>query len=77
MSADMNISFLGSAKVGDVVETEAVAEKVGGSLAFVTVKISRVKEGGEGRSVVTLGRHTKYVQQARTAVGSGTGTPRG
>lgn len=59
-SVDMHISYLSSARVGDEVRIETTAERVGGSLAFVTVRIARVD--GDGETVVTLGQHTKYVR---------------
>ena len=60
-SVDMHISYLSSARVGDEVRVETRAERVGGSLAFVTVRIARVDAQG-GETVVTLGQHTKYVR---------------
>ncbi|POR32791.1 Acyl-coenzyme A thioesterase 13 [Tolypocladium paradoxum] len=68
-SVDMHISYLSSARVGDDVRIETRAERVGGSLAFVTVRIGRVDEGGE--TLVTLGQHTKYVR------GTAPATPQG
>ncbi|PHH74245.1 hypothetical protein CDD82_5034 [Ophiocordyceps australis] len=55
-SVDMHLSYLSTAAVGDEVQIEARAQRVGGSLAFVTVRITR------GQEVVTLGQHTKYVK---------------
>ncbi|KAL2213047.1 Thioesterase/thiol ester dehydrase-isomerase [Sarocladium strictum] len=60
-SVDMNISFLSVAKEGDVLEVESCAEKVGGSLSFVKIRISKVGEDGE-RTLVTVGQHTKYLR---------------
>ena len=60
-SVDMHISYLsGAAKIGDMLEVESKAERVGGSLAFVTIKIVKVE--GDTRTLVTMGQHTKYVQ---------------
>ncbi|PNY29781.1 Acyl-coenzyme A thioesterase 13 [Tolypocladium capitatum] len=60
-SVDMHLSYLSSARIGDEVRIETRAERVGGSLAFVTVRIARVD--GDGReTVVTLAQHTKYVR---------------
>ena len=53
-SIDMHISYLSSARVGDEVRIETAAERVGGSLAFVTVRITKTGEGG-AETVVTLG----------------------
>lgn len=60
-SVDMHLSYLSTAGVGDTVEVEARAERVGGNLAFVTVRICKVLEEGEKR-LVTLGQHTKFVR---------------
>jgi acyl-coenzyme A thioesterase 13 len=60
-SVDMHISYLSTAGVGDTVEIEATAERVGGSLAVVTVRISKVGDG-DVLTPVTLATHTKYVR---------------
>jgi acyl-coenzyme A thioesterase 13 len=60
-SVDMHISYLSTAAVGDELEIVSTADKVGGALAFVTVRISKVGEEGV-TTVVTLGQHTKYVR---------------
>ncbi|KAH0490770.1 hypothetical protein TgHK011_002222 [Trichoderma gracile] len=65
-SVDMHISYLSSAAgAGDEVEIVATAEKVGGSMAFVTIVISKVEvvDGEERRTIVTKGHHTKFVRQ--------------
>ena len=52
------------AGVGDQIRIEASAERVGGSLAFTSIRIVKIKGGdvhGEGETIV-LGRHTKYVR---------------
>ena len=46
-----------AAKVGDEVQVEAVADKIGKNLAFLSVKIT-LKETGE---VLAEGKHTKYI----------------
>lgn len=56
-SVDMHLSYLGTAKKGETVEVVSTAEKVGGSVAFVTVRIA------VGDRLVTLAQHTKYVRQ--------------
>lgn len=64
-SVDMHISYLSSAAgAGDVVEIVATAEKVGGSMAFVTILIYKIEgvEGAEKRTLVTKGHHTKFVR---------------
>lgn len=60
-SVDMHMSYLSTAAVGDTLEIVATAERVGGSLAYTTARISKLVEGGEPK-LVTLGQHTKYVK---------------
>ena len=60
-SVDMHLSYLGTARIGDTVEILSTAEKVGGSMGFVTVRIEKVSEDGT-RSPVTLAQHTKFVR---------------
>ncbi|KAJ3532230.1 hypothetical protein NM208_g8533 [Fusarium decemcellulare] len=62
-SVDMHISYLSTAKVGDTVEIVSTADKVGGSMAFSTIRISKVGEDGS-LTPVTVGQHTKYVRQS-------------
>ncbi|TID22301.1 thioesterase superfamily protein [Venturia nashicola] len=61
-SVDLNVSYLGSAGQGDEIEIEGKAEKVGGSLAFTSVTLYKVKEGVRG-DVIVMGRHTKFVRR--------------
>ncbi|RFU75705.1 acyl-coenzyme a thioesterase 13 [Trichoderma arundinaceum] len=64
-SVDMHISYLSSAAgAGDVVEIIATAEKVGGSMAFVTILIQKLEvvDGEEKRTIITKGHHTKFVR---------------
>ena len=60
-SVDMHVSYLSSAGAGDTVEIVSTAERVGGSLAFVTVRIDKVEADGT-RKPVALGQHTKFVK---------------
>lgn len=57
----MHISYLSTAKLGDTVEIVSKADKVGGSVAFTSIRISKVEKDG-GLKLVTLGQHTKYVK---------------
>lgn len=61
VSTDIHISYVSSAKVGDWVEIEGRASKVGGTLAFTTATISKIVEGEPG-PVIAHGTHTKYVK---------------
>lgn len=56
LSTDIHTTYVSTAKEGDLLEIEAKATKVGGSLAFTTVEI-RSPNG-----VVATGTHTKYVK---------------
>ncbi|KAF1963763.1 Thioesterase/thiol ester dehydrase-isomerase [Byssothecium circinans] len=61
VSTDIHISYVSSAKDGDVIEIEGVAQKVGGSLAFTTATIWKLVEGKPG-PIVATGSHTKFVK---------------
>ncbi|KAG6150146.1 hypothetical protein E4U37_006365 [Claviceps purpurea] len=70
-SVDMHLSFLAAAQVDDVVVVRATAERVGGNLAFVTIRINKVGgEEGEEKPVV-LAQHTKFVRGTGPARGRG------
>ncbi|KAF9971378.1 hypothetical protein BGZ73_005707 [Actinomortierella ambigua] len=58
VSTDLNVSFVSSAKQGDILSIYSRCDKVGGTLAFTTVEIKR------GEEVIALGRHTKFVRLA-------------
>jgi len=60
-SVDIHVTYQSSAKEGDEIEIEGIAEKVGGSLAFTKVNIYRVEDDERGRPVAT-GSHTKFVR---------------
>ncbi|KAH8201414.1 hypothetical protein TruAng_004414 [Truncatella angustata] len=62
VSVDIHVRYLSSAKEGDEIEIEAAADKVGGSLAFTNIIISKVVDGEVG-PIVAKGTHTKYVKQ--------------
>ena len=57
VSTDIHVSYVGGAKVGDVLGIEGRVSKVGGTMAFTNVEIK--KEGG---GIVAVGSHTKYVK---------------
>ena len=57
VSTDIHTTYVASAKVGDILEIEAKASKVGRSLAFTSVEIRH-----KGGAVVATGTHTKYVK---------------
>lgn len=63
VSTDIHTTFMSTAKLGDTLEIESQANKVGATLAFTTVEIRKRGEGDAGPSVVCTGSHTKYVKQ--------------
>ncbi|TQV92426.1 hypothetical protein V2A60_007121 [Cordyceps javanica] len=73
-SADMHLSYLGTAVGGDELEITATSEKVGGSLAFVTVRIDKIGPDG-ARTPVTLAQHTKFVRASAKNPSTGVSTP--
>ncbi|KAH7028099.1 HotDog domain-containing protein [Microdochium trichocladiopsis] len=62
VSVDIHVRYLSSAVVGDEVEIEGTAEKVGGSVAFTKVVISKVVDGVAG-PIIASGTHTKFVKR--------------
>lgn len=69
VSVDIHVTYLSTAKKGDVIEIEAAADKVGRNMAYTSIKISKV-DGGEvggeeALTVVAKGSHTKYIAQAK------------
>lgn len=61
VSVDIHVTYQSSAKDGDEVEIEGIADKVGGSLAFTKVNIFKLQDGQRSPAVVT-GTHTKFVR---------------
>lgn len=62
VSTDIHKSFVSTAREGDILEVNAQAVKVGGTLASTTVEIKKLGKDGTP-SVVSTGSHTKYVKQ--------------
>lgn len=60
-SIDIHVTYQSSAKEGEEIEIEGIAERVGGTLAFTKVNIFKVENGKRGKPVAT-GSHTKYVK---------------
>ena len=65
-SIDIHVTYIGGASIGDVIEIEAIANKVGRSVAFTTIRIYKLVDGAPGPMVATAS-HTKYISQS-TAV---------
>lgn len=61
VSTDLSVSYLSTAKVGDVLDIEGRTGKLGKTLAFTTITISKKSEGES--VIVVHGSHTKYVRQ--------------
>lgn len=59
VSTDIHVSYVSSAKSGDLLTIEGTANKVGRNMAFTTVTI--YKGDAENRSVVAHGTHSKYI----------------
>jgi acyl-coenzyme A thioesterase 13 len=63
-SIDIHVTYIGTATVGDTIEIEATANKVGRNMAFTTIRIFKLVDGKPGPMVATAS-HTKYIQQAQ------------
>ncbi|KAK3657501.1 hypothetical protein LTR56_002275 [Elasticomyces elasticus] len=61
VSVDIHVTYQSGAKVGEEIEIEGIAEKIGGSLAFTKINIYKVEDGKRGK-VVATGTHTKFVK---------------
>ncbi|KAK5169161.1 uncharacterized protein LTR77_006470 [Saxophila tyrrhenica] len=61
VSVDIHVTYQSGAKLGEEIEIEGIAERVGGSLAFTKINIYKVEEGQRGK-VVATGTHTKFVK---------------
>lgn len=59
VSTDIHVSYVSSAKLGDILTIEGNVARVGRNMGFTTVTI--YKGEGDGKSVVAHGTHTKYV----------------
>jgi acyl-coenzyme A thioesterase 13 len=59
-SVDIHVTFIGTAQVGESIEIEATANKVGRNMAFTTIRIYKLVDGNPGPMVATAS-HTKYI----------------
>jgi acyl-coenzyme A thioesterase 13 len=73
VSVDIHAEYLASASLGHEVEIEGRADRVGGSLAYTSVGIYRVRDGKRAEPLV-LGRHTKFVRGTASAPANITAT---
>ncbi|KAI5291811.1 hypothetical protein KEM54_006388 [Ascosphaera aggregata] len=62
VSVDIHVTYLTSAKVGDMLEIEATADKVGRNMAYTAVNIWKMGNGE--KQLVAKGSHTKFVANA-------------
>jgi acyl-coenzyme A thioesterase 13 len=63
VSVDIHVTYQSGAKVGDVVEIEGIADRVGRNLAFTKVTIYKCEpESGARGKIVITGTHTKFVK---------------
>lgn len=63
-SIDIHVTYIGTAQVGETLEIEALANKVGRSVAFTTIRIRKLVDGKPGPMVATAS-HTKYISQPK------------
>ncbi len=63
-SIDIHVTYIGTANVGETIEIEAVANKVGRSIAFTTLRIYKLVEDQQGPMIATASQ-TKYISQQK------------
>lgn len=61
VSVDIHVTYQSGAKIGEEIEIEGIAERVGGNLAYTRVNIFKVEDGRRGKIIVS-GTHTKFVK---------------
>ncbi|KAL4997780.1 HotDog domain-containing protein [Aspergillus recurvatus] len=61
VSTNINVDYLSTATTGDWLEIRGYANKVGKSLAFTTITISKCTSSGDN-TLVAQGSHTKYIR---------------
>lgn len=62
VSVDIHVTYLSTATVGDIVEIEGTATKVGRNLGFTNVTITKMKDGKPDQLIASAS-HTKFVRQ--------------
>jgi acyl-coenzyme A thioesterase 13 len=65
-SIDIHVTYCGGAQIGDTIEIEAVANKIGRSIAFTTIRIYKLLADDTPGPMVATASHTKYIQQHKT-----------
>ena len=71
VSADIHISYVSTAREGDVLEIESWTSKVGKNMGFTMVEIRRVTADGERKGVVATGSHTKFLNYVQSSEANG------
>lgn len=61
VSVDIHVTYQSGAKLGEEIEIEGIAERVGGNLAYTRVNIFKVEDGQRGK-IIASGTHTKFVK---------------
>ncbi|KAF2174191.1 hypothetical protein M409DRAFT_35201 [Zasmidium cellare ATCC 36951] len=61
VSVDIHVTYQSGAKLGEEIEIEGIAERVGGNLAYTRVNLFKVQDGKRG-SIIVSGTHTKFVK---------------
>lgn len=69
VSVDIHVTYQSGAKLGEEIEIDGLAERVGGSLAFTKIQIFKVEDGARGK-VVATGTHTKFVKGTEPSKGN-------
>jgi len=61
LSIDIHVTYIGGAQIGETIEIESTANKVGRSVAFTTIRIYKVDAEGNVGAMVATASHTKYI----------------
>ena len=62
VSTDIHVAYVSAARLGEVLEIEAWANKVGKTLSYTQVEIRKLGTGGQKGEVICTGTHTKYLK---------------
>jgi acyl-coenzyme A thioesterase 13 len=62
VSVDIHVTYLSTVQVDETIEIEGIANKVGRTIGFTSVKLTKLVHGDLG-PVVATGSHTKYIRQ--------------
>jgi len=60
-SVDIHVTYIGTANVGETIEIEATANKVGRNMAFTTIRIYKLLDDGKPGPMVATASHTKFI----------------